>query len=142
MKIAALVAVTVLYGLLFHGFMRLSVIVFGPFEMNEAAVQWQGLAYVNVSAVLAAAGSTAIWIWRATSVSVAQAWGVGCLTITLIVVNQLVARGLDGLVASLSARPLHSFLTYLVVFVAVPVCVLVPLRVRRRSTSRIPGDAR
>ena len=143
MKIAALVAVTVLYGLLFHGFMRLSLMVFGPFQLDAAAaILWRQIAYVALSALSAAAISSAIWIWRAKTVRAVQAWGVGCLTILLILVNLLISRGPDGLVAAVGAKPFHGALTYLIVFVAVPFCVHVQLHLRRRSATRIPSDAR
>ena len=142
-KIAVLFAVTVLYGLLFHGFMRLSLMVFGPFQPDAAAaIQWRQIAYVALSAPSAAAISSAIWIWRAKTVRPVQAWGVGCLTIALILINLLVSRGPEGLISAVTARPLHSLLTYLIVFVAVPICVHVRLRLRQRSATRIPGDAR
>ena len=133
-SIAVLVAVTILYGLLFHAFMRVSSILLGPPQ--------GGIAYVALSAVFAAAISTAIWIWRARSVRPVEAWSVGGLAIAIILANLLISRGPDGLVAALTARPLHSLLTYVIVFIAVPVCVHVQLRLRRRSATRIPGDAR
>jgi len=124
MKIAALIGVTLLYGLLFHGAMRLSLFLLGPLEVNvEAAVQWRGIAYTALSAALAAAIATVVWLWRARHVSAVQAWSVGALAIAFIVTNLLLMRGLDGLIAFVSARPLHSLLTYAIVLSAIPVCI-------------------
>lgn len=127
-KIVALLGITLLYGLLFHGFMRLALFVLGPPQID--------MVYVGVSAVLAAAISTAIWMWRAKSVRPVQGWVVGGLAIALVMVNVLISRGLDGLIAAVSARPLHSLLTYLIVFAAVPACVHAALRLQRAANGR------
>lgn len=124
MKIAALVGATLLYGLLFHGAMRLSLLLLGPFEINiEAPVQWRGIAYVALSAVLAAAITTAIWIWRARRVSAVEGWSAGFLAIAFILANLLVSRGLGGLIFFISTKPLHTLLTYSIVLVAIPLCI-------------------
>jgi len=124
MKIAALIGITLLYGLLFHGAMRLSLALLGPLEINLAApVQWRGIAYTALSAALAAAITTAVWIWRARHVSAVQGWSAGVLAIVFILINQLTSRGLDGLIAFVSTRPLHTLLTYAIVLSAIPVCI-------------------
>ena len=124
MKITVLIGVTILYGLLFHGAMRLSLFLLGPIEINmEAAVQWRGIGYTALSAASAATISTAVWVWRARYVSATEGWSVGLMAVIFILANLLLVRGLDGLIAFVSTRPLHTLLTYAIVFAAIPICI-------------------
>lgn len=125
MKFIRIAVITVLYGLLFHGAIRATSALFGPLEVDPAAaVQWRGIGYTALATLVAAAICTALWRWRVRPVPATEAWAAGGLAIILIQINILRARGLDGWVASVTERPLHTVLTYAVTFLAIPLCVL------------------
>jgi hypothetical protein len=125
LRIVRLLALTFAYGLLFHGLTRLCAILLGRAEIDPAAlIHRRDLAYSLLSSIVAAAACTAAWRWRYRSFALRDAFAAGAMSVALIVVNLVVARGFGGLTTMFAANPVHPSLKLLIAFLAPPLCAL------------------
>ena len=126
MKLLALIGLSIVYGLLFHVLMSACVVLFGPVPAeSDVAFPFRDVIYLCISSLLAAAIAIAAWHWRRRRhPSAADGFAVGTISVLLIVINVVAAKGVDGLATMFAGRPIHAAVSFLVAFFAVPLCAV------------------